>query len=74
MVTFGQSPIILTSHNVIARNTQLYVAASTHVSYIDLYDKVSWYALVQAASSMAFELIGIHVTRNVRLDAITTLQ
>ena len=69
MVTFGQSPIILTVHNVIARNTQLYVAASTQVSYIDPYDKAGWHAPVQATSPTAFKPICMHVTRNDRLDA-----
>ena len=54
MVTFVQPPIILTAHNVMARNTQLYVAASTHVSYTGLYDKVGWYALVQVCKFNGF--------------------
>ena len=37
-----------------ARNTQLYVAASTHVLYTGLYDKVGWYALVQVCKFNGF--------------------
>ena len=74
MVTFDQSPIILTVHNVIARNIQLYVAATTHVSYTGLYDIVGWYALVQVCKFNCFRAYMYASYKECSSGAIATRQ